>query len=184
MHASDMTISSFQIREGDFYALPHEERFMQQQTASIKKKRKDLAAHIRESMRQSSETWHDNAPAEALFGEMKPLDTLESKFTIAKRHLTLVEYPEPSLKQVTIGSRVGCLIAQDSFYLDITGNLPVTLETDGDVESGSVVAPMPNALLGAKAGQAVLATINERIIEIDVISVDQTSQRAFYENIL
>ena len=176
-------LSAEQLTEGDFYALPHEVAFMESQVRDIKSKRVILAGHIKDSMEQSSETWHDNAPADALFGELNMLDGRESKLAVAERRLTVVEYPDPDFSLVTIGTRVGCVISGSSFEIDVTGNLPLTLPADGEVETGSIAAPMPRALLGAEQEASVEADINGRIIEIGIMSVDQTTQREFYESI-
>jgi len=173
-------ISESEITEGYFYALPHEEVMMHRQIDSVKNQRSTLAGNISEAMEQSSETWHDNAPADALFGEMRVLDLHGTKLAVAKRNLVIVHYPEPDFNLVTIGSRVGCLMLGDEFQMDITGNLPITLDPGEDIEAGSIDAPMPRALLGAALNSTVGVTINKKEFEVSVISLDQTAQFNHY----
>ncbi len=170
-----------QIVEGTFYALPHEIEALSEQMEDILTKRHVLSGHIKDAMEQSSETWHDNAPADALFGEMNALDQKEHKLVVAERNLEPVEYPPLDFDLVTIGSRVGCVIGAEEFEMDITGNLPFSLESYTGVESGSIAAPMPQALLGAIAGSTVVAQVAGRSIEIGVSSVDQAAQRLSFE---
>lgn len=180
--AKDTFITSIdQIIEGDYYALPHEIRAMKAQQGDIEGMRNLLSEDIKDAMEQSSETWHDNAPADALFGELSRLDRRESRLRVAERHLTVVEYPDPSFNLVTIGSRVGCIVAGDEFEMDITGNLPLHLPSEDDVEAGSFLAPMPRALLGASVNDVVTADIGGRLIEVAVSGLNQQAQKLFYE---
>lgn len=177
-------LSPSQIVEGGFYALPHEIAFLRKATEQVLGRKQSVADVIGESMDQSSETFHDNAPAEAVHGELYALDHRHLALSVAERNLTLFDYPEPGFELATLGSRVGCLILGDHFQLDITGNLPITLEPDGDVETGSVSAPMPQSLLGHGVGETAEATIHDRVIEITITDIDQLAQAKFYSAIL
>ncbi|MBP6961923.1 GreA/GreB family elongation factor [Candidatus Saccharibacteria bacterium] len=172
--------SASQITEGTFYCLPHEEVLMHEQIGHVKNKRGVLAGDITEAMEQSSETWHDNAPADALFGEMRVLDLHGTKLAVAKRNLVIVRYPEPDFNQITIGSRVGCIMLGEEFEMDITGNLPIALKSDGDVEKSSIDAPITQALLGALVNSVVEFTVDGRDIEVIVSTLNQTAQHDFY----
>jgi len=165
------------------YVLPYESNRLSKQVAEIKQKRGIVSGHIADAMEQSSETWHDNAPAEALFGEMYQLDTRESGLVSASRHLIEVAYPTIVVDFATIGSRVLCGMGGDKFYLDITGNLPLNKDEDDhhEVERGSIAAPMPRALLGAKAGSVVEVDMPGRILEVEILEIDQNSQRLEYD---
>jgi transcription elongation GreA/GreB family factor len=174
-------VSPEEIQDGSFYALPHEVQVLKNQFVTISEQRAMLAGHIQDAMEQSSETWHDNAPADALFGEMKLLDRKEATMRRAEIHLVVVEYPDPEFRLVTMGSRVGCVIAGSEFLMDIVGNLPITLKPEDDIEAGSVIAPIPKALLGAKVGSSVVAQIGKRNVEVSVSSLDQVSQRMHFE---
>lgn len=169
-----------QLIEAEYYGLPHEVALLREQIEGVDEKLRQIAPHITDAMEQSSETWHDNAPADALFGEVRILDERRGKLIAAKRKLHVVEYPEPDFAKVAIGTRALCEIMGDAFEIDVVGNLPIFHPDDGDVETGSVDAPMPRSLLGAEEGHIVAATIGERVVEISVLGVDQRAQRAFY----
>lgn len=183
MKTSGYIKSAAEIDPDMYYGLPHEVEAMFAQIEGIRDGRGELAGHIEEAMRQSSETWHDNAPADALFGEMYQLDSKESGLVRASRNLIRIEYPTSEVDFATVGSRVLCSIAGGEFFLDITGNIPLsdlTHRDDHDIERGSLAAPMPQSLVGAFAGTTVLAAINEREIEIAVLDINQDAQRIEY----
>lgn len=167
------------------YVLPYEFRRLSKQLAEIRGKRGVVSSHIKDAMEQSSETWHDNAPAEALFGEMYQLDTRESGLVTASKHLVEVPYPNEEIDFATIGSRVLCGMGSDQFYLDITGNLPLYKDDDDhhEVERGSIAAPMPRAILGARADSVVEVDMSTRTLEVSILEIDQNSQRLEYDTV-
>lgn len=169
-----------QIIEGQYYALPHELALAMSQIERLQAKRSHLAGHISEAMQQSSETWHDNAPADALFGEMRIIDNQELGMAVATRRLHLVEYPTPDFPFITIGSRATCSVGGDVFEIDIAGNLPVHYDSNSDVEVGSISAPMPKALLGGEPSKIVEVRIGHRTLQVGILAVDQTSQKLLH----
>lgn len=170
-----------QIAPESYYALPHEVVLMRAELDGITLKRSGIAGHIDEAMSQSSETWHDNAPAEALFHEMGLIDRREASLRNAQRRLHVVAYPPIVFRLVTIGSRVICSLGGEEFPMDITGNLPIAMEEQNGVEIGSIEAPIPRAILGLAAGQTAMADIHGRELPVHVLDVDQLAQREFYE---
>lgn len=162
-----------------FYALPYEADQLGVQIIKIRGQRQELSTHIAASMAQSSETWHDNAPADALFQELYQLDNRESKLVVASRFLLRVPYPTPEVTFATIGSRLVCEMHGDEFKLDIVGNLPI-YESDTEeegVERGSISAPMPRALLGTVSDQTATVDMGDRLLEIRVLDIDQVAQQ-------
>ena len=171
------------LKDNYFYALPYEAIRLNKQLQEIINKRRSLAGHISEAMEQSSETWHDNAPAEALFGEMYHLDVRESGLVKAARKVIKVPYPRAEVPFATIGSRLLCSMRGDEFQIDVTGNLPLYGdEADHEeVERGSISASLPRALLGAKRGAIVELSLKTKISMVDVLEIDQTAQQHAYE---
>jgi transcription elongation GreA/GreB family factor len=172
-------MSSSELQEGFWYALPFEAEQLHLQVGEIKESRSSLSVHISEAMEQSSETWHDNAPADALFGEMRQLDIRQKDLVVAERFLIPVNYPTIIVPFATIGSRVLCSMGGDEFELDIIGDLPISqsgMDDAGIIERSSCAAPLARALLGAQANSTVQAEVNDRVIEIDVLAIDQNAQ--------
>lgn len=166
------------------YALPYETLRLEKQLQAIGLSQGEIAGHISDAMEQSSETWHDNAPADALFGEMFQLDKRHADLVRAARRLIKVSYPTDEVAFATIGSRVLCSIGKgEKFHLDIVGNLPLSEEEEDhdEVERGSISAPMPRALLGVKIGETVAVDLPGRILEVSVANIDQAAQRLAYD---
>jgi transcription elongation GreA/GreB family factor len=173
-----------QLEPSVYYALPHEVAELEREVASIRIHRAELSGHISDAMEQSSETWHDNAPADALFGAMRQLDTREVKLAAASRKIVLLAYPTADLEVVTIGSRVLCLQGSEEFFVDIAGNLPLTRAVhDTDIEVATVNAPMTRALLGRAEGETVDYEVGSRRFNIAVLAINQTVQQQSYQPI-
>jgi len=175
--------SASELQPNFTYALPYESRRLHEQVQGIRDKRHILSGHISDAMEQSSETWHDNAPADALFGEMYQLDSRESSLAVAARFLIKVPYPTAEIGFVTIGTRVECEMAGEVFKIDITGNAPLSRDEEDhdEVERGSIDAPMPRGLLGALPNTEFVLDINGRTLEIGIVGIDQDAQRLAYE---
>lgn len=175
--------SATEIDPTSTYVLPYEAVRLLKQLDEIREKRGVVSGHIKDAMEQSSETWHDNAPADALFGEMYQLDTRESGLVTAYKHLVEVPYPTTEVNFATIGSRVLCGMGSDQFHLDITGNLPLNKDEEDhhEVERGSVAAPMPQAMLGATVDSVVEVKLPGRELEVLILEIDQNAQRLEYD---
>jgi transcription elongation GreA/GreB family factor len=167
-----------QLEAGAFYCLPHEKRLLAAQLKDIEARRHGLAKDIAQAMEQSSETWHDNAPADVLFGDLKQIDKQEMKLLAASRELIMVSYPSEAVDFVTIGSRVLCDVQGDNFLLDVLGNIPVSSPEIEGIDQGTIAAPLPRSLLGKKEGEVAMAVINGRELAITVVAIDQTAQQA------
>lgn len=169
-----------QLKPGAFYCLPHEKRLLSAQLQDIEAYRHNLAKDIAQAMEQSSETWHDNAPADVLFSDLKQIDKKEMKLLAASRELITVAYPTEAVDFVTIGSRVLCDIGGDQFFLDILGNIPVNGPEIENVDQGTIAAPLPRSLLGKKTGEVATADINGRQVTISVVAIDQLAQASAF----
>lgn len=175
--------SKEQLIEGVYYCLPSEQAASDRELARIATSRFGLASDISDAMQQSSETWHDNAPVDVLFGHLKQLDKNEARIVNAARTRHLVDFPTPEIDFVTIGSRVTCEISGDRFELDIVGNMPVNGGSNDNVDQGSVDAPLPQALIGKHADETTKAEIApDRVIAVWIISINQEAQQTEFDN--
>ncbi len=178
MISYEYLFSPDQIAEGEVFALPHEVNTMNIELSSIKEMKWKLADAIADVMRESSESWHDNAPANALYEELNAADAKQAQIGKALDYLIIADYPHEGIERITLGSRVLCDIGGDKFFMDIVGNLPAIRDLEVEnVERGSIVAPMSQALLGAFTGESVIADVNSVDIEITVVLIDQLAQQ-------
>lgn len=117
----------------------------------------ELGPDFRDVFNQSSETWHDNAPFDALRDKQSVLFA-EYSHLRSIRQQVLLALPSDSHSKVNIGSYVS--VSKKKYY--IAGDwTPHVGEKKGDHTIVSRKAPLAKAILGKKVGH----TTNYGIIE-------------------
>lgn len=167
------------IEQQQFPLLPFEIQSLQIRWEEFAEKQKELGAIMREAMSESSETWHDNAPADAVMNDSKTLTTRALAVARLLGHSHELEYPKGS-QPVTLGSIVGIQFRGDpevENYLltgavreipeQIAGNLP------SETEAVTLSSPMGEALFGSSIGEDVSYYANSREIAVKVVQVLQ-----------
>ena len=177
-----LVLSADQILEGKEYLLPHELELARDELTIIEEKVRIYGENMHEAMSQSSETWHDNAPADAIRHEaqvvMQRRGAVEKLLTRAVR----LEYPPTDFERVTVGSRVRVQIDDNpASDIDIVGAQFASREEDGDVLVCTLRAPLVNPILGKRIGDVTTTKINGKNVVITVLGLDQTSQRKTYQ---
>jgi transcription elongation GreA/GreB family factor len=175
MSKTEYISSVEQLEEGVFYCLPSDVAQLDSELESIAAQRTMLADELTDAMGQSSETWHDNAPADVLYSLQRQLNQREATMRKAARTLRLLPYPEADLDFITVGSRVDCDMAGDRLRLDIVGNLPIHRPyRENDIEVASIAAPISRALLGKRIGETAIAEIGPtRSTSILIFGIEQ-----------
>lgn len=142
---------------------------------------KNNGSLLAQSMQDSSETWHDNAAAEAISAESRGLASQASILTKILNQGTIVEYPQADFDRVTLGSIV--LVdfgdGEDEPML-ITGVTTNISEIEGydwpeNYESVTVKSPLGRALIDSQVGDAVKYSVNGREISVTVKDIHQFS---------
>ncbi len=143
-----------------------------------------LSAKLGEAMNQSSETWHDNAPAEAITADSKVLAERAKKTIGVLQNSVVFEYPTPDEEEVTLGSLVTYRYKgdKDDSKLYITGSTRTVgsdiedrLPTDDqELDFATLSSPLVMAMLGKTAGKDVHFIPNgRRPVDLTIVSVDQ-----------
>ncbi len=159
--------------------LPHELQMLNTELTAATHSLGVTADAVGEAMEQSSETWHDNAPADAALEELAKARGKVAMLAHIKENHQLVDYPSPDEPRIHIGSAATIHIPDwsETFSLLVTGavrNLyPVDSYRDIVDEVMSYVSPMAAALLNLKSGERGLATINDGSVGVEVVSVSQ-----------
>ena len=110
-------------------------------------------------MTESSETWHDNAPGEAIKAESDVLTHRAKATASILSNGKIFEYPSTEFSMVTLGSVVGYSYSPDaSSHVYITGqtrdvpscimNQLLRVLRDEDIEIATLRSPLARALLG------------------------------------
>lgn len=163
------------LESGRIPLLPFEEHFLRQRLGKLSVKQQELGKLLGEAMNQSSETWHDNAPADAINHESEQLVKEARQIGEALLNSVGVSYPDAEQEGVTIGSIAGVRYAGDEEPTPVllTGyvrQLPESIDSDlpADLEVCTVRSPLGQALLGLTSGEATSYTANQRRIAINV----------------
>ncbi|PID31472.1 hypothetical protein CR983_00775 [Candidatus Saccharibacteria bacterium] len=178
------------IEDGQIPVLPFELEIARDSMAKLTATQKELSEDLGDAMNQSSETWHDNAPAEAI--SSRSLILAES----AKPHQRLLKNGVPfeysnDNDEVTLGSVVSVQTnidpSKDMTKYILTGatlNLPediLSLQNTNEITAITLSSPIGRAILGAKVGDDISFNMprgrksNIRICNIESI-VDPTAK--------
>lgn len=132
-------------------------------------KHKDILAEYRLAMTESSETYHDNAPAESAMLSAKSLegqiDTLSKKL----ENSSLYE-DDFNSEVVTLGSEVEILYEGDEesekFIL-----MGANLNTENINNVITISSPIGRAIIGKSTGEIVEFAIDNRPIRVKLVSI-------------
>ena len=141
--------------------LPFERDLLYEQFNHCINKQSALAKSLGEAMRQSSETWHDNAPADVVSSDSKVLADRAEMISENLRLGLVFDYVD-DCEEVTLGSV--CTVQYSPgdemsvILVGVTRDLPEDIETqlpDGCV-AVTLESPLGAAMLGASSGSEVL----------------------------
>jgi len=170
-----------QLHEGVTYLLPHELIRVQDLLAKTEAELKVLAEQRFEAMHQSSETWHDNAPAEAIKHTGEVPGRRRDKLDKMLRSQFILDYPSKEIPFATIGSRVLIKVGQtEPFTIDIVGAQTESTDSNPDIEESTYRSPLAIAIIGKSVGETPLATIGDRTLEVTILGIDQEAQQLEY----
>ena len=153
-----------------FYVLDADKLWARNRIAELQKAIQDLGPEFNIALTQSNETWHDNAPFDALrdtqavlVAEMQNLKQVLFKAAIS--------VPKPKKAKVSIGSRVSVTHkGRNQMYL-LTGHWSPSV---GKKQDGALVvscgSPVGSVLFGAKVGDQVIIPTNHH--SLDIIAID------------
>lgn len=164
--------------------LPHELKLLKRDYGRLAEIQREHSELLGEAMEQSSETFHDNAPAEAIQGEQEVLMRRVKPIAFMLRSHEIIPYPEEVQETVGLGSRVGISIdGNQPFQIDIVGYRDADW-ADDEIDQVHHEAPLAASLLGKVVGQETIAVIGEIEKTVEVVGVNQTSVREFYADML
>lgn len=160
---------------GAYFLLPAEVDALTAKIVLLTGRQNELGAMMGEAMNESSETFHDNAPAEAISHESRLIVSEYSSIAKVLRSAERIDYPQDTSK-VEIGSvtEIQYKDETDSGHVLITGytgKIDASSLVEGDAQCVAALTPLGQALLEAEAGQEVSYTAGNREFRIGVIAV-------------
>lgn len=153
-----------------FYVLDEDKQWAREQIAKIEKAIQDMGPEFNVALNESNETWHDNAPFDALRDEQALLvaDMQNLKEILFKAAIGI---PKPRAGKIGIGHRVSVEQNGKTHHYFLAGHWSRRI---GHVHDGamvvSCVSPIGSVLLGAKLGQTVTIPTNNKQVTITAIA--------------
>jgi transcription elongation GreA/GreB family factor len=172
------------LEESRVPLLPFELVLAQRALVSHVARQSELGNNLREAMSQSSETWHDNAPADALNRESVNLAAIAEQTIKVIRNAEIFDYEEDLSDKITLGSivtvRYGASRALSALILtgvsrEVPDEIIRQLEIDAeDVDVVTLSSPIGRAIFGKSTGDKVVFTApNGREITLSITSTSQ-----------
>ncbi|MFZ1801660.1 MAG: hypothetical protein WAU03_01980 [Candidatus Saccharimonas aalborgensis] len=146
----------------EIYLLPEDRAYAQQRIATLEKEIQDLGVDFQDAFTQSSETWHDNSPFEAVRDKQAMLAAELHRLRSLIRASTL---QPPKKKRGTVGIGDTVVLSDGKRYM-IAGDWTHKAGQHSDgVIWVSCHAPIAKQLIAKKVGELVelgpvLATIS------------------------
>lgn len=171
------------MNRGRVPILPFEFSILVGRLNSLKERQGSLSRLMGAAMEDSSETWHDNAPAEVIASESVNIVSRARDTINIRDSAEVFNYPLQDLEEVTLGTLVAISFDGESEQESIllTGavrelNEDVATHFPEDTDCATLQSPIGEALLGARVGDTVTYAAKDRVIEVQVHGLVQTDQ--------
>jgi len=169
------------LQAGNTPLLPYEYDFLKEQLIKLGVEQKQLGKLLGQAMEQSSETWHDNAPADAVNHQSRVLSKKAEKVIEGLGTAAHVDYPRRGLGSITLGSVIGVVYSgeTDPDYLLVAGfcrerpNIKPSAPFSTRMDIATVCSPLGAALLGLGLGDTANYMVNHNKVSLDVASLHQ-----------
>jgi transcription elongation GreA/GreB family factor len=153
--------------------LPIEGVLVQARFRQLSERQKELAKDLSEAMSQTSETWHDNAPADVANMASALNAASAEKVISAMRSSVVLDYPQ-SVKRGTLGNLFRIATEGDKtrslFLAGYASDVKEYLKPGIDVVT--LKSPVGNAILGAKAGATIDYHVGRRTLSIALDAIE------------
>lgn len=163
------------IEDGKVPMLPFELTVATNALGSHLDKQSELGKKLGEMMRQSSETWHDNAPAEAIVDESNILAAVAEKTIRTINEADVFDYSNDD-ESVTLGSLVEIRYGGDgeTRFFVLTGviiEIPEEITNTEEAECVTISSPLGVALFDKQKGDKASYRVNGKTMQVEVINV-------------
>ncbi len=143
------------------YLLPDDRVVAQTRIAELEQLIQDLGEDFRDAFTQSSETWHDNSPFEAVRDKQSMYAAELNQLRTLIRSSTLIK---PKKRRGTVG--IGSLVALENdkqYFIGGDWTAKAGRRVDG-IYWVSRYSPAATALLGKRVGEVVAIAGHEEVI--------------------
>lgn len=158
------------MEHGPFYILEEDRQLALKRIAELEQQILELGPEFHVVLTQSTETWHDNAPFDAL-REKQAVLAAELQTLKDILHKASVELPKPQKGIVSIGSRVAVMLKGKIQQYVLTGHWSYRLGQE--IDKALVItcqSPLGRAILGKKLNDVSVLPHNGQQVTITDIS--------------
>ncbi len=160
-----------QITQLNYYILEEDKNLARQRISDIEREILKMGPAFHEALNQTSESWHDNAPFDALREKQAVLAAeLQSlKKTLSKSAPMLL--PAPNKEKITVGSRIKLenKAQKSHHHYFLAGHWTYRLgEFIGNHMIISCQSPLGSSLLGKKIGEAVTLPNKQKLTVTEI----------------
>lgn len=142
--------------------LDEDKEYIRQRIAELQQQIQDLGPEFYEVFNQSSETWHDNAPFDALRDRQSVLDAELQTLRRALRN-SAVSVPKPPKGKADIGSTVR--LSNDRTYFIAGDYTPHAGQTRNGAVVISCQTPLGDQLIDKKVGDEMVMNQKQTTIQ-------------------
>lgn len=171
------------LKEGKLPLLPFEKKLLESELENLANKQNNLSKLLGEAMSQSSETWHDNAPADSINHEARLVSDRASSIQELLFSSTIYDYPDDN-ETITLGSIVSVEFSPDVVDdIFISGSLRDISDRDtefdflSNMDIATLQSPMGKALLGKKTGEKIKINFGGNSNEIVIRDIRITQEK-------
>lgn len=178
------------LKDGRSPMLPFERDILRLELARLGVEQGELGRLLGEAMDQSSETWHDNAPADAINHHSRVIANRAEKVIADLGSAVLLDYPDPSDRVATLGSIIGVVYpgeteAESLLLTGLCRTAPTIKEGapfPADLEVITARSPLGEAVIGAQVGRTALYHANGRSLAVEIASIQQFDPQYLVES--
>src|SRR5215203_4083926 len=138
--------------------LPHEFVLLARKVVELETEYKELGEQLGEMMRQSSETWHDNGPAQAIEDKSGIVSSRLKTLLKVRKTAKRVGYPKINATRISIGSTVTDMQDNKTTTITIVGDTSIYDSYPSKelpaAKLASASSPLGNVLIGHKINES------------------------------
>ena len=163
------------IQSGEIPMLPFERDDADRTFSELISQQDSLGSQLGDAMNQSSETWHDNAPAEAIRDESQVTASPANSVIRKLQHGRIFDY-ETDETEVSLGSIVDIQYGHGgkivtAMLTGITYDVEELFPDDYEVEGVTITSPVGQAILGLSPGDSTEIVVNGRKLFLNIKNV-------------
>lgn len=165
------------LLEGKIPMLAFEQRQLEIELLGHAATQAELGALLGEAMTTTSETWHDNAQADAVTMQSHILENQAKSVIAALKERVIVPYEQDEQDKVSIGALVHVMIGRYPETMFITGkqrSLPdeVVAIVGEDTVPVNVQSPVGLAIFDQSEGAVASYRVGDREMNVTVVSIE------------